>query len=441
MRDFLLLAAIAGFLAIAIRRPFIGVLVWAWFTIMTPHQLAYGVYGIPLNVMIAGVTLGAYVLSGEAFKPRFDIISSLIIALSGWILLSQYFSLDPGNSAEYSDRFVKTLLFALVCAQMATTKLRLHALIWILVAGIGFFAAKGAIFTFMTLGEFRVHGLEDTVLEDNNHFGIAAATILPLIWYLRGQAQNKWLRRFLVVLLALTVFAIFGTHSRGGFIALIAFGGLFWLRSRYKVAMAAGLIALAVPAVIFMPSKWTERMATISEASEDRSFMGRVDAWVINYKLAVAHPVTGAGLRNSYQFDIAETVDIDRALTARAAHSIYFELLGGTGFVGFTIYMALLAAGFLTVWRVFLQRNDPAIAPWKPEMARAIQVSLIIFGIGGASVSMEMWDGYLILIAAVAALRALSVPGQKPVGYALRSNLRSLGRYYKRREDQHSPTS
>ena len=408
MRDLLLLGVIAGFLALAIRRPFVGLLAWAWFTVMTPHQLAYGVFGLSLNALIAAVTLAAYILSGEVRKFRFDLTIGLMFALAGWVAVSQIFSLDPENSATPVDRFLKTLLFALLCAEMATSKLRIHALLWTLVAGIGFFAAKGAVFTVMTLGEFRVQGLPGTVIEDNNHFAIATATVLPLILYLAGQARALWLRWALMALLVLSLFAIIGTHSRGGLVVLVVFGFLFWLRSRYKPVLAAAALVLAAPAVAFMPAKWTERMTTIGSATEDASFMGRVDAWVINWKLALANPLTGAGLRNSYDEEVALTVDPERSERARAAHSIYFEMLGGAGFVGLFLYLGVLGSAFVTAWRVFARRRERAMEPWKPELARAIQFSLIVFGVGGASVSMEMWDGYLMLVACASALAALS---------------------------------
>lgn len=419
MRDAILLAFTALCLVAALRHPFAGLLTWAWFTLMTPHQAAFGVYGVPLNVIIAGVTIAAYVVSGEISKFRFDIITCLIMAFAGWLTLSQVFSLDPASSAPYFDRFIKTLLFILLCAQMASGKLRFNALVWTLVASIGFFAAKGALFTIATFGQYRVQGLPNTVLEDNNHIGIAIATILPLILYLRGESANIWVKRGLLALFCLAIIAIVGTHSRGAFIALVAFGGFFWFRAKHKFVILAGLILLMTPTIAFMPGKWTERMMTIGEATQDDSFMGRVDAWVINWKLASEHPVTGAGLRNPYQKEIAQTVDIERAETAKAAHSIYFEVLGGSGFVGLFIYLSLLGASFLAAWRVYLMRRDSKIAPWKWRFGYYAQMSLVVFGIGGASTSMEMWDGYLIVIALIAAVTKMSAPEGKPIGFAL----------------------
>lgn len=408
MRDALLLFFILGCLAVAMRYPFVGILTWAWFALLTPHQMAYGVYGLPLNVIIAAGTLAAVAISGEWRNFRMDKITALMIALAAWLSVSQLFSLDPENSAVYFDRFIKLLVFAVLIAQMTTDRLRFHALVWMLVLCLGYFAAKGALFTFVTLGQFRVQGLENTILEDNNHMGIALATLLPMILYLHGEAKRAIVRLGLLALFALTIVAILGTHSRGAFVALVVFAGFFWLRSKRKLSILAALALLLVPAVAFMPAKWTERMETITQAGEDASFMGRVDAWVINAKLALAHPVTGAGLRNPYQKEIAATVDLKRAESAKAAHSVYFEMLGGSGFVGLAIYLSLLATAFLAALSLHLRRSDPSIEPWMARFGYFAQMALVVFGVGGATVSIEMWDGYLIVIALIAALTKLA---------------------------------
>lgn len=421
MRDLLLLGFIGLCLTAAIRYPFAGLLTWAWFTLMTPHQAAFGVYGIPLNVIIAGVTIAAYIVSGEISKFKLDPITALIVSFAGWLTISQVFSLDPENSGPYFDRFIKTLLFVVLCVQMTTDKLRFNALAWTLTASIGFFAAKGALFTFITLGEYRVQGLPQTVLEDNNHFGIAVAAILPLMLYLRSEAARPWVRRGLLALFCLSIVAIIGTHSRGAFLALIAFSGFFWVRSKHKFSILAGLVLVLIPTIAFMPAKWTERMSTIGEATHDASFMGRVDAWVINMKLAEQNPLTGAGLRNSYQKEIAITVDPERAKTAKAAHSIYFEILGGAGYVGLMLYLALFAAAFFSAWRIYLAKKRLQITSWKSNFAYYAQMSLTVFAVGGASTSMEMWDGYLIVIGLIGALANVEHKELGVTGYALRA--------------------
>jgi len=117
--------------------------------------------------------------------------------------------------------------------------------------------------------------------------------------------------------------------------------------------------------------------------------MGRVDAWVINTKFALENPLTGAGLRNPYREDLAKKVDAERAPRAKAGHSIYFEVLGGTGFVGFFIYMAMLASGFFMAHALSREKRNHDTPRWIRRLAYYLQISLAVFAIGGASASME----------------------------------------------------
>lgn len=405
MRDILiLLVVVAGVLA-TFRFPFVGVLLWAWFTVMTPHQLAYGVFGIPLNVIIAAATIGSAVMNGDIKNFRIDKVTVGLVMFSLWLWISQLNSLEPSISAEYFDRFIKTLVFAMVVIQLTNTRLRAHALLWVLVLGVGFFGAKGGLFTFLTLGQYRVQGIETTILEDNNHLGIAMATILPLMVYLREQSARPVTKRCLEAMLALTLVAILGTHSRGALISLLVFGGFFWLYSKQKLLISVGFIAVACIGLMFMPAAWTERMATIGSAGEDASFQGRVDAWLINIRFANDNPLTGAGLRIPYEPDIAKKVAPELAESAKAAHSIYFEILGGSGYVGLSIFLMTLGLAVITAMVSAKRRQGSSrgSGSWTGRFNYFAQISLLTFCVGGASVSMEMWDGYWLIIALIAA--------------------------------------
>lgn len=408
MRDALLLAAVALAVLATFRHPFVGLLAWAWFTLMSPHQMAYGVYGLPLNVVIAAATIVSLAVRGEFRRFRPDARLILIGALAFWIALSQNFSLNPEASAVYVDRFLKTLAFVALCLLAANTKLRIHALIWTLVIAMGFFAAKGAIFTIVNLGQYHVQGPIATVIEDNNHLGIAMATSLPMILYLRNAAARSATRKALTALFFLTMFAVLGTQSRGAFICLVVFGLYFFVRSNRKGLIVAAVTVVVVPMLLFMPAQWSDRMSTIANASEDASFMGRVDAWIINTEFALQHPLTGAGLRNPYDSELAAKVDPERAPRAKAAHSIYFEMLGGSGFVGLAIYLSLLGSAFLSALALHRRNKKSGDNHWTGEFGYFAQMSIVIFAVGGASASMEMWDGYLLIIALIGAAAKLS---------------------------------
>ena len=147
-----------------------------------------------------------------------------------------------------------------------------------------------------------------------------------------------------------------------------------------------------------MPERWSDRMQTIQDIENVSSFETRRQAWSINYNVALLNPLTGAGLRVPYSSSLMRGYFLDDSLDARAAHSIYFEILGGTGFVGFAIFLGLLLSALFTTKRIKrLARGQPGL-DWAYRLGSASQISLATFLVGGAGVSMEMWEGYLLVI-------------------------------------------
>lgn len=416
MRDILLFGFIAATLLTTVRYPFAAVLMWGWFTLATPQQAAYYADQIPLNLIIAGATFIALFLHGELTRPRPTPLSWLLLLFTAWLGVSQIFSLIPEFSAPIFDRFLKILIFIIICTLVVNSRLRFHALLWLLVLTMGFFGAKGGAYTLLTLGKNIYFGLDETILYDNNHMGIALAVSLPLMRYLQRVSAVRIVRLGLILVMALSVIAIIGTNSRGAFLSLAVLAMLLWWRSNRKITGAIIGMGVGLLGLMAVPDNWTERMSTIAEADEDDSFMSRVEAWEINARLALEDPLTGVGLRVPYIQSVADTV---ADYEARAAHSIYFEILGGSGFVGLAIYLGVLAYGVLSAGRAERIYARAPAGRWRSLFGRYAQMSLLIFCAGGASVSMEMWDGYLIVLALISVLARInpraSTAQQKPL--------------------------
>jgi len=93
----------------------------------------------------------------------------------------------------------------------------------------------------------------------------------------------------------------------------------------------------------------------------------------------------------------------------RAAHSIYFEVLGDLGFIGFSIYIALLVTGFRNArWIARETRGRPELE-WMGDLGRMIQVSMIAFCVSGAALSMAFYDYFLSLLIVLSAVRQMAV--------------------------------
>ena len=93
----------------------------------------------------------------------------------------------------------------------------------------------------------------------------------------------------------LTAFSILASYSRGAFLAAGAMAFMFWVKSRRKLLIGLGLVAVAASSLAFMPEKWFERMDTITEYKQDASAMGRINAWTFALNVAADRPIVGGG--------------------------------------------------------------------------------------------------------------------------------------------------
>lgn len=408
MRGIFLLVVLVGLVGASFAAPYVALMLWGWLSLMAPQRITFGVfYSLPLNQVVAILTIGLWLFARESKRLPDNPISWLLVIFFVWLCVSQVFSLRPEVSYGNFVQFLKSLLFIFLCLSMMTSRIRIHAMVWIFTISIGYFGVRNGFVTIIGGGRHNVFGPSGTVIADNNHLGLALVCVLPFMIYLIQQSEHRLIRRGLMGALALNTIAILGTQSRGALVALSAFGAYWWWQSKRKVLIAGVIVAAAMATMSVMPDTWLSRMESIQNYSSDGSFQGRVVNWKVNWGFAVDNPLTGAGLRVPYMDEEA-----DRYLTesrrARAAHSIYFEILGGMGFVGLFIYLLLILSGWRVAGQVRAASKNSGELQWMFDLSTATQISLLCFAIGGLGVSMEMWEGYLLVIAFSATLMELS---------------------------------
>ena len=103
MRDLLVIAIVlAGSLA-ALRRPWIGIMVWTWLSIMNPHRYAWGLaYDAPLAAIAAGATIIGALMTKERASPFKSSAVAVLVVFMVWMTLSWQFGVDPhGDYAQW----------------------------------------------------------------------------------------------------------------------------------------------------------------------------------------------------------------------------------------------------------------------------------------------------------------------------------------------------
>jgi len=278
MRGYQLLIGLLGYIPVSWIQPFIGVLVWCWLSFMNPHQLVWRLATeLRLNLVITIVTLIGFIASREQKSFPSNASNFLIFIFAALWIISTVQAMAPELANNLLTRHMKTLILLIMVMFLANNRVRLHALIFIIVLSIGYYGVYGGIVGILSGGGSQFKGPSSSMISDNNHLALAIVITLPLANYLRMYSKNKYVRLAMLGTMGLGVIAVLVTYSRGGFLGLLAMGTIFWWKSKHKFAtlIVAGIIV--VPAVQLMPEKWWSRMDTIhTAAEEDASFRSRL---------------------------------------------------------------------------------------------------------------------------------------------------------------------
>ena len=410
MRDILVISLVALFALMALRRPWIGVMLWTWISIMNPHRYAWGFAATaPVAMVAALVTLIGMLFTRERESPFKGAPIWLFLAFSVWITLSWLFGVDPAGDYAQWDKVMKIYLMTFVALILLNNRHHIMAFVWVTVGSLALLGLKGGIFTALHGGNYRVWGPGGSFIEDNNAFALALIIVVPMVHFLYLQVQHKWARHALTFTMLMCAIAAAGSHSRGAFLALIAMAAMFWWRSEQKGMMTALIALMALVILPMMPAEWWERMATITEYEQDQSAVGRLNGWIVAWEVA-KHHLFGAGMSYQHQhfFDLYGYYN-DHVI---AAHSIYFQVLGNHGFGGLFLYLAMWIATYRTAGWLRVHAKGIPQARWTADLGAMVQVGLVGFAAGGAFLSLSYFDlPYNMMVMVVLARRWVETRG------------------------------
>jgi probable O-glycosylation ligase (exosortase A-associated) len=408
-RDLVLNLIVFAALPVAFARPWIGVLVWSWLGLMNPHRLTWGFsYTMPFALMVAVATLAGLVFTKDRRPlPRTRELY-LLIALWALFVLSTLGALYPDDAWVQLDKVSKILLMTFVGLMLLQDEHKLRGLIWVIAMSVGFFGLKGGIWALRTGGTEQVLGPPDSFIEGNTEIGLALNMVLPLLIFLRREESRWWLRSLLTAMVAFSAVAIVFTYSRGAVVGLAVVLVMLVLKSRARFMVAVLLAVAILLGQSFAPPKWFGRMETMQTYEQDRSAMGRINAWYVAYRIALDHPLLGAGFR---PFTIETHLRYLPSTPASGldAHSIFFQVLGEHGFTGLALYVALIVSILLTLRSVMRSaRGDPSgKKKWMESCAQMLEASLVAYVVSGLFLSQSYFDLFYYLVAITMILKVL----------------------------------
>lgn len=419
MRDLMMLGMMMLIIPVALSNAFAAYIVWGWTAVIAIPYYMYGFMGsLRYNMFFAVITLALVMLGRvtdrSAFKLNRTAVLILLFVAHTTVSAVLATSSATRNFDIYSD-LLKSVIYCLVMFVFVNSRLRLHAMFIAIALGLGFHGLAEGLKTIATAGGHKVVGLPGTKMADNNQFGVALVMVLPILLYLYQYSKVRWVRWGFLGVLVSTVMAIIGSNSRGAFVATALMALALLLTTRRKLLATFLVVAGVALVLLFSPERWFERVESIGSAGEDASFMGRVEAWNVATALALQNPVFGTGFHAMQSPDVwfrvrpsdgllSGFLSSNVAVYAKAAHSIYFEVLGDHGFVGLLLFLAILINVFVTAWQVRRLAAKRRDLLWARDMADALALSCFGFAVGGAGVSLAYFEMFYVIACLTEAL-------------------------------------
>lgn len=226
-------------------------------------------------------------------------------------------------------------------------------------------------------------------INEPNMWGQVIVTVLPfaIFGFLRSNTNGKIIY---AGVLALLLFELLNTYSRGGYLAffivvfLIMF---FFTRINFLfIGTVVGLLILTLP---FIPPAYVARFETLTVFTanpqtgfyEDASFRGRTSEVIAGWEMFTDYPILGVGAANyslNYQ-KYAQIVGIETRTEQREAHSLYVEILAETGILGFLTFIGFAISLFRGLSNIKSNLMHTRYYAEASTYISAIQVSLISY--------------------------------------------------------------
>ncbi len=386
MRDLAITLVFLAYLSVGALVPFVAALGYVWVDTFSPQAVTYGLLsGVPVALMAALVTAGAYMLLDRRLPPRPGLHLVLVLSMVVWVTLSTFmWAAVPDYAYAKWDWATKTVAFSAFMPFFFRSRVQIEAFVltWMFAAvvhivPVGLKTMYNGGGYDMNLGVVAGNSL----LSEGSTLSTLCAAFVPLLVWGRRHAQlvpERLRTPGFLGYAAVAGAAAIGTFART---ALIAFGvvaiGLM-LRSRRKVLTLVLLGFAILGGALITGQRWDARMRTTETYAADTSALTRLEVWKWTLHYAETNPL-GGGFE-VYRLDRIETPDGNGGTflqVGRAFHNSFMEVLGEQGWFGLFIFLALCARSLISLQRMRRVVRGIETFAWARDLAGALQVGLL----------------------------------------------------------------
>jgi putative inorganic carbon (HCO3(-)) transporter len=378
---------------ISLYGPFYGLLFYIWNAYFRPEAWLWSdsLQGIPLSSLI-----GAYVILSSIFFSRKFFINGKICILIIFLLhtlISTLFSQYYEYSWPFWLEFFKIITICYMMFILVDDFEKFRLLLLTIVLSLSFEGAKqGWIHLLTSPGWPNFNPLP--FLGDNNGVAVGMLMLVPTITLLSQTTQQVYMRLFYGLLLIGVLYRGLSTYSRGGFIACALMALSLWLYASKKLQILLVILPVAALIGFSLPQPFWDRMQTITsyEEDEDASALGRLHYWEVALAMAQGNPILGVGFNafneayNAYDFSHGQFG------RNRSVHSSIFGVISELGYIGFSLYVLLIALALRSCYKVMILTSNHTDYYDFNRSAKSLQVSLLVFLAGGSFLAFQYFE-------------------------------------------------
>lgn len=391
MTDYFIFAVFLLFVYFGLSRPAIAFSGYLWIDIVVPQQKVFGfLAGQSLSMYMAVICILSLVVGQKRLKKSeflLPIIFFILFAI--WITITTQFAHFPFRAEIKWDTTIKTLIMASCLIFAITNRKQLELALLIMLFSFSFYMLSAGLKTLTGGGGYGntlIVGGGNSGWSESSTLAAFSVICMPLIIFFKKHITllphlNKQDKAWYGALIC-CVATLIGSTARTGLISLAAYFCITMLTPKNLIKGAIAAVICAVAFINFAPPEWTERMNTLNNVEQEGSAMGRVVVWQWTIDYVKEHPFMGGGfdsfLANKGQLsNYSDTFEIEYA---KAFHSIYFEVLGEQGYVGFIIYFTLL---FWAYRKNASIASKKGIDNWSRALAYQMKLMIFLFCVGG----------------------------------------------------------
>ena len=371
---------------------FIGLLLYIIAIYIRPQEWVPAMYGWALIYMLMIVT--AFFTFAESPMRKKSYIKEphnlLLLGFFGCILMSHISNIYLQGAIDSFNEFLPNVIMFFLFVNILVTERRLKITIWLLIILTGILALEGIqqhntgvgwagqtpLFNRVS-GETRIRWIG--IFNDPNDLALVFVVGAGFLISFLFEKSRGIVKLFSIGMLLIIGQALYYTNSRGGFLAMAAVVGFFFLikiKNKILAIAIAGILAFAV--ILVGPS----RMSQLS-ASEGSAY-GRIEAWYVGFQMLKSAPIFGIGHSMFAEYHI------------RTAHNSYILVAAEEGIIGLFMWITLICFSFKGLWLITKKNNAST------SYVKGIEAGLI----GFLSASYFLSRSYITILYILLALAA-----------------------------------